>query len=100
MNSTKSPFEQYVFFGDDKLAHIVKLQKDGKLKIDLNKLYSDINIAESLSNILGKSIRKITADEVTFSDESVEKINLEKMTLKEQKHFISLIRPYLWWGES
>ena len=99
IDSLKSPFEQYVFFGDDKLAHAVQSAKNGKLKINLKDLYKDIDIAESLSNILGKSIRRRAANEVTFTDGTVEKINPAKMTEEERQHFITLIKPYLWWGE-
>ena len=99
LDSAKSPFAQYVFFGDDKLAHAVKPLKNGNLKIDLHNLYPDIDIAESLANILGKPIRKRTADTVTFADGSSEKINPKTMNEKEKQHFISLIKPYLWWGE-
>ena len=59
----------------------------------------DIDIAESLSNILGKPIRKCTADSVTFADGSTEKTNPETMTEKEKRHFVSLTKPYLWCGE-
>ena len=104
LDSTKSPFEQYVFFGDDKLAHVVKHKKgkskgSGKLEINLKDLYPDIDIAESLSNILGKQIRKRAADSVTFEDGTTEKTNPAKMTEEEKMNFISLIKPYLWWGE-
>ena len=99
LDSAKSPFEQYVFFGDDKLAHAVQPSKTGKLAINLHNLYPDIDIAESLSNTLGKQIRSRTADAVTFADGSVEKINPTKMNEKEKRHFVSLIKSYLWWGE-
>ena len=99
LDSTKSPFEQYVFFADDKLGGAVKAQKNGKLKINLQGLYKDIDIGESLANILGKTIRKRTADSVTFSDNTTERTNPANMTEKEKQHFISLIKPYLWWGE-
>ncbi len=99
LDSMKSPFEQYIFFGDDKLAHTVQPSKNGKLTINLHDLYPDIDIAESLANILGKPIRTRTADTVTFDDGSTEKTNPTKMTEQEKQHFISLIKPYLWWGE-
>lgn len=99
IDSLKPPFEQYVFFGDDKLAHVVQSLKNGKLKINLKGLYKDIDIAESLSNILGKPIRRRATDEITFADGTTEKINPAKMTKAEKQHFISLIKPYLWWGE-
>ena len=59
----------------------------------------DIDIAESLSNILRKPIRKSTADSVTFADGSTEKTNPETMTEEEKRHFVSLIKPYLWRGK-
>ena len=99
IDSMKSPFEQYVFFGDDKLAHAVQSANNGKLKINLKDLYKDIDIAESLSNILGKPIRRRAANEVAFADGTTEKINPAKMTEAEKQHFITLIKPYLWWGE-
>ena len=97
LDSAKSPFAQYAFFGDDKLAHIVTVKND-KLQIDLHKLYADIDIAESLANILGKTIRKRTTESVTFADGSAEKINPATMTEDEKRHFVALIKPYLWWG--
>ncbi len=102
LDSTKSPFEQYVFFGDDKLAGAVKPLKNGKLKINLHDLYrdyQDIDIAETLSNALGKPIRRRTADSVTFADGTTEKTDPATMTEEEKRHFISLIKSYLWWGE-
>lgn len=98
LDSMKSPFEQYVFFGDDKLAYAVKPPNNGKLEINLQDLYPDIDIAESLSNVLGKTIRHRSADTVTFMDDTTEKTNPATMTEKEKQHFISLIKPYLWWG--
>ena len=71
-------------YNDDKSA----------LEINIHDLYSDIDIAESLSNILGKPIRHRTAESVTFADGAMEKINLEKMTEAEKQHFTSLMKPY------
>ena len=99
LDSAKSPFEQYVFFGDDKFAHAIRLLKNGKLKIEFGKLYPNIDFAESLSNILGKQVRRISSDTVVFDDDSVEKINPSAMTEEEKQHFIKLMKPYLWWGQ-
>ena len=98
IDSLKSPFEQYVFFNDDKLAHAVQPLKNKKLKINLHDLYPDVDIAESLSNVLGKPIRHRTAESVTFADGTMEKINPAKMTEAEKQHFIATLKPYLWWG--
>lgn len=99
LDSMKTPFEQYVFFGDDKFSQFVDLSDENSIKINLTDLYDDIDLAESLSNVLGKSISKISSDEVSFTDGSVEKICPDKMTESEKLHFVSLIKPYLWWGE-
>ncbi len=99
IDSQKSPFEQYVFFNDIKLAHVIEPLKNGKLEINLEALYPDIDIAETLSNALGKPIRQRTADSVTFTDDTTEKTNPAKMTFEEQQHFVGLIKDYLWWGE-
>ena len=89
----KSPFEQYVFFGDDKLTHAVKPSSNGNIIINLHNLYPDIDIADSLSNILGKPIRRRTANTVTFSDGTSEPIDPATMTEEEKRHFISLVKP-------
>ena len=99
IDSQKSPFEQYVFFNDTKLAHVIKPLKNGKLKINLNDLYPNIDIAETLSNAIGKPIRSRTADSVTFTDDTTEKTNPAKMTNEEQQRFVKLIKNCLWWGE-
>ncbi|MDD9859224.1 MAG: hypothetical protein OXU40_02110 [Nitrospira sp.] len=60
---------------------------------------ADVDGRESLSNILGKPVRKRTADGVTFADGSTEKTEPASMTEEEKRRCVSLIRPYLWWGE-
>jgi len=59
-----------------------------KVKVDLDKLYSNIDIAEILSNLTGKWIKKISADEVEFEDGT--KINTKDLDYK-------LIKPLIWW---
>ncbi len=56
-------------------------------------MYPDIDIAESLSNILGKPVRRRTADTVTFAYGTTEPIDPATMTEEEKRHFISLIKP-------
>ena len=98
IDSRKSPFEQYVFFGDSKLSQFIEVSEDSMIKINLSGLYNDIDLAESLSNILGKPIRRVTDEEVVFADGTSEKTNPDAMTESEKLHFISLIKPYIWWG--
>ena len=99
IDSMRSPFAQYVFFGDDKLSNVVQKSNGDTIDINLSDLYPDIDIAESLSNVVGKHIQRISAEYVTFTDGSQEKINISTMSNEEKLHFVSLIKPYLWWGE-
>jgi len=59
-----------------------------KCLVDLSKLYENIDIPETLLNLLGKRIKKITADFVEFEDG--EKIDIKNLDYK-------LIKPLIWW---
>jgi len=54
-----------------------KTMRNNKCLVDLSKLYKDIDIPETLSNLLGKWIERITADFVEFEDE--EKIDIKNL---------------------
>ena len=85
----KSPYEQYVFLKDEKMLKALEIDyKESKVKVDLSKIYSDIDIAETLSNLTGKWIKKISSDVVEFEDST--KINLKDLDYK-------LIKPLIWW---
>ena len=45
------------------------------------------------------AICRRTADTIIITDGTTEKINPATMSAKEQRHFISLIKPHLWWGK-
>jgi len=62
--------------------------KNNKVKVDLSKLYPNIDIAETLSNLTGKWIKKISKNEVEFEDGT--KINTKDLDYK-------LIKPLIWW---
>ena len=62
-------------------------------------MYPDIDIAETLANALGMPVRVRTANSVVFADGSEQKINPAKMNAEEKQRSVSLLRPYLWWGE-
>ena len=88
--------------------------KKEKAKVDLSKLYSNIDIAETLSNLTSKWIKKITpcqttsdtplkegnspsvkgwtlkADGVVIEFEDGTKINTKDLDYK-------LIKPLIWW---
>ncbi|MBY0380276.1 MAG: site-specific DNA-methyltransferase [Burkholderiales bacterium] len=83
------PYSSYVFMADERLLETTTKIIDNQVKIDLTKLYPDIDIAESLSNLLGKKIAKLTKTQVTFTDdETIDLTNLE----------LSMIKPFIWWG--
>lgn len=82
-------YQDYVFMKDEKMLSALEIDyKNKKVKVDLNKLYSDIDIAETLSNLTGKWIKAIKDGEVEFTDGS--KINTKELDYK-------LIKPLIWW---
>ena len=62
--------------------------KKNKVEVDLGKLYSGIDIAETLSNLTGKWIRRINADSVEF--ENGEIVDTKNLDWKR-------IKPLIWW---
>ena len=85
----KSPYEQYVFLKDEKMLKALEIDYENKkVKVDLSKLYKNIDIAETLSNLTGKWIKRIKEDEVELEDESV--VNIKNLDYK-------LIKPLIWW---
>lgn len=96
---TRKPFEQYVFYADQKFAHMVENKKDD-IELDLEKLYPNIDFAETISNIKGLPIKKITQTGVLLEGEEKEiKTDYKNMTKEEKVEFIKLLKPLLWWGE-
>jgi len=85
----RSPYQEYVFMKDEKILKALEIDyKEDKVKVDLSKLYPNIDIAETLSNLTGKWIKKISDDEVEFEDGT--KINTKDLDYK-------LIKPLIWW---
>jgi len=85
----KSLYEQYIFMKDKKMLRALEIDyENNKVRVDLNKLYENIDIAETLSNLTGKWIKRIKQDEVEFEDGSV--VNIKDLDYK-------LIKPLIWW---
>jgi len=96
----KKAFEQYVFYADQKFAHVLDAEKDS-LEIDFDKLYPNIDFAETISNLLGLPIKKITKDSVVLQDGDGEKeikTDYKNMTESEKIAFVKLLKPAMWWG--
>jgi len=102
----QSPYEQYIFLKDKKLLDSLKIDyQNNKVKVDLSKIYSNpssplgtsINIAETLSNLKGKWIKRITENAVELADydeegkeKNIEKVDLKNLDYKE-------IKKLIWW---
>lgn len=89
-NTKTDPYSQYVFFRDQKMSRALELDyKKDEVDIHLDRLYPGIDIAETLSCVTGKWIKRVTADEVEFADGS--KQSLVKPDWK-------LLKPLIFWG--
>lgn len=85
----QDPYSQYVFMHDLKMLEALEIDyENNKVKVDLSKLYPNIDIPETISNLLGKWIKKITPNEVEF--ENGEKVDIRNLDYK-------LIKPLVWW---
>ena len=88
-NPYEDPYNQYVFMRDLKMLENLEIDyENNKVKVALSKLYEGIDIPETLSNLLGRQIKRISTDEVEF--ENGEKINIKNLDYK-------LIKPLIWW---
>ncbi|MFH8038622.1 MAG: site-specific DNA-methyltransferase, partial [Candidatus Aenigmatarchaeota archaeon] len=86
----EDPYNQYIFMKDLKLLEALEIDyRENKVKVNLSRLYDNIDIAETLSCLLGKMIKKMGKDEVEFEDGT--KIDLKNLDYR-------LIKPLIWWG--
>ncbi|MCS7123361.1 MAG: site-specific DNA-methyltransferase [Candidatus Aenigmarchaeota archaeon] len=86
---SKTLYEQYAFMKDEKMLKTLEIDyENNKIKVDLNKIYENIDIAETLSNLTGKWIKQIKDGKVIFEDGSV--VDTKSLDYK-------LIKPLIWW---
>jgi adenine specific DNA methylase Mod len=81
----------YIFSTDPKMLDAIELDyENNKIKVDLTKIYPEkqIDIAETLSNLKGKWIKRISENEVEFEDG--EKVNIKNLDYRSIKNLI-------WW---
>jgi len=84
-----NPYNYYIFFKDLKLIESLEIDyKNNKVNIDLSKIYNNIDLPESISNIIGKWIKKIKKNFVEFEDGKC--ISLKELDYK-------LIKNLIWW---
>ncbi|MCD4671928.1 MAG: site-specific DNA-methyltransferase [Anaerolineaceae bacterium] len=88
-NPYDDPYHQYVFMRDTKMLDAVgiDLQQD-QVHFYPDRLYENIDLAETLSNLCGKWIKRITPDTVEFEDG-------ETMSLTDPDW--QTIKPLVWW---
>lgn len=85
----KDPYHQYVFLRDLKMLEALDVDTNkNTVKVYLSKLYNGIDIAETLSNLSGKWIKRITGDSVEFEDGEV--VDTKNPDWKR-------IKPLIWW---
>jgi adenine-specific DNA-methyltransferase len=89
----KSIYEQYVFLKDPKLLDAMELDyKNNKISIKFDEIYPNIDIAETLSNLKGKWIKRITKDSVILVDD-----NNNEEEIKYNNIDFKTIKPLIWW---
>jgi len=89
----KSIYEQYVFLKDPKLLDAMELDyKNNKISIKFDEIYPNIDIVETLSNLKGKWIKKITKDSVVLMDD-----NGNEEEIKYDGIDFKTIKPLIWW---
>lgn len=88
-NPYQEPYNQYVFMRDLKMLEALEVDvKENRVKVDPSRLYENIDIAETLSNVRGKWIKRIAPDFVEFEDG--EKVDIKNLDYR-------LIKPLIWW---
>jgi len=92
-----NPFANYVFLTDSKLSNVLEI-KDGKVDLDFDKLYKNIDFPETISLVKGKAIKKITADTVVLEGNETIRYDYKNFTDDEKVDFVKMLKPLLWWG--
>ncbi len=82
---------------DQKLLEAIEIDYNKKnAKLVFEKLYDDIDIAETFSNLLGKSIKKISKDYCILTDHNGKnemKIDYNELTFEKYP----FVKPLIWW---
>ncbi|HEY90142.1 MAG TPA: site-specific DNA-methyltransferase [Thermoflexia bacterium] len=88
-NPYEDVYQQYVFLRDLKMLHALEIaHEENKVHVALSRLYADIDLAETLANLRGKWIARITPEFVEFEDgERIDLLDLDW----------EFIKPLVWW---
>lgn len=95
--SDKNGVEQYSFMQDQKLLDALELDYENKnIKVAFEKLYTDVDIAETLSNLSGKPIKELAEDYCVLVDkETGDQLKIEYNNMTFEKY--PWIKPLIWW---
>ena len=106
-NPYEDPYNQYIFMKDPKMLECLEIDyENNKVKVNFSKLYSmekdgkEIDIVETLSNLTGKWIKKITKDYAELGDGTkIDLKNLEYVELSDgrKEMFYKYIKDLIWW---
>jgi len=84
----QDPYHSYVFLRDLKMLDALEIQDEHTITFHPERLYENIDLAETLSNLKGKWIRRLTKAYVEFEDG--ERVNLVQPNWQDFK-------PLIWW---
>jgi hypothetical protein len=85
----------YLFLKDKKLIDAIELDfKEKKIKVDFSKIYEKrkVDIAETVSLLLGKRIKKIKGNEVELIDDEGNITRIDTNNLP-----FSIVKPLIYW---
>lgn len=86
---TQDAYTSYVFLRDLKMLEAVKMgKKKNNVEINLDVLYNGIDLAETLSCLTGKWIKRITKDTVEFQDGASASLSAPAW---------GDVKPLIWW---
>ena len=89
--------ENYSFLQDLKLLEAIEIDYEKKnAKVVFDKLYPDVDIAETLSNLSGHHIRQLFEDRVILEDGTPKGLEIiyDEMTFEKYPW----IKPLIWWN--
>ena len=88
-NPFEDPYHQYVFLRDLKMLDGLEVEASkNAVHFHPERIYENIDLAETLSHLRGKWIKHITKDEVEFQDG-------ERLSLTDPDW--QILKPMMWW---
>jgi adenine specific DNA methylase Mod len=88
-SGSQDAYTSYVFLRDLKMLEAVRVDsKNNTVDVNLEKLYEGIDLAETLSCLKGKWIKRITKDTVIFEDDSTASLSTPVW---------DDVKPLIWW---